>query len=387
MMLQGSFFMREVNLVNDNERTLLRYVVEGDIRKSQQQAKIVLEGLTTVKDKAFKETGLRTLANKSPTLIELPYNLQGLLVAEDSSTFREDRFLIRDDEKAVIVKMCKTRRAALRLQEMGIHYTSSLLLMGEPGTGKTELARYIAYTTNLPFVYTNFSGMVNSALGKTQKNIGMVFDYARKSPCVLCLDEIDAIGTRRGGKDDVAEMNRVTIALMQELDRLGNDIILVGTTNRPDTLDDALLRRFTFGHTVRPLCRDDARTLARMFFASVGYSASDAEIESLLDDTSQYYTASKITNLCMHYLNFALCSDTVFVHDERRPFGRAAENKEQRSNYMQYYGTGFCVNAEQMRRSDVIDHRMHRVGNKSLRFSERIEPGKVFEHFVNHTCI
>ena len=65
----------------------------------------------------------------------------------------------------------------------------------------------IAYTTNLPFVYTNFSGMVNSALGKTQKNIGMVFDYARKSPCVLCLDEIDAIGTRRGGKDDVAEVN------------------------------------------------------------------------------------------------------------------------------------------------------------------------------------
>ena len=224
------------------------------------------------------------------------------MVAEDSSTFREDRFLIRDDEKAVIVKMCKTRRAALQLQEMGIHYTSSLLLMGEPGTGKTELARYIAYTTNLPFVYTNFSGMVNSALGKTQKNIGMVFDYARKSPCVLCLDEIDAIGTRRGGKDDVAEMNRVTIALMQELDRLGNDIILVGTTNRPDTLDDALLRRFTFGHTVRPLCRDDARTLARMFFASVGYSASDAEIESLLDDTSQYYTGSKITNLCIDHI-------------------------------------------------------------------------------------
>lgn len=80
------------------------------------------------------------------------------------------------------------------------------------------------------------------------------------------------------------------------------DIILVGTTNRPDTLDDALLRRFTFGHTVRPLCRDDARTLARMFFASVGYSASDAEIESLLDDTSQYYTASKITNLCIDHI-------------------------------------------------------------------------------------
>lgn len=288
--------------MNDSERMLLRYVVEGDIRKSQQQAKIVLTGLTTAKDKAFKETCLRTLADKSPTLIELPYNLQGVLVAEDSTTFREDRFLIRDGEKAVVEKMCKTRRAALRLQEMGIRYTSSLLLMGEPGTGKTELARYIAHTLDLPFVYTNFSGLVDSGLGKTQKHIGLVFDYARKSPCVLCLDEIDAIGARRGGKDDVAEMNRVTIALMQELDRLGNDLILVGTTNRPDTLDDALFRRFTFGHTVRPLCRDDARILAKMFFASVGYSASETEIESMLDDTSQYYTASKITNLCIDHI-------------------------------------------------------------------------------------
>ena len=286
--------------MNDSERMLLRYVVEGDIRKSQQQAKIVLAGLTTAKDKEFKETCLRTLAGKSPTLIELPYNLQG--VAEDSTAFREDRFLIRDSEKAVIEKMCKTRRAALRLQEMGIRYASSLLLMGEPGTGKTELARYIAHTQDLPFVYTNFSGLVDSGLGKTQKHIGMVFDYARKSPCVLCLDEIDAIGARRGGKDDVAEMNRVTIALMQELDRLGNDIILVGTTNRPDTLDDALFRRFTFGHTVRPLCRDDAHTLARMFFASVGYSASETEIESLLGDSSKYYTASKITNLCTDHI-------------------------------------------------------------------------------------
>lgn len=142
--------------MNDSERMLLRYVVEGDIRKSQQQAKIVLEGLTTVKDKVFKETCLRTLAGKSPMLIELPYNLQGVLVAEDSTAFREDRFLIRDGEKAVVEKMCKTRRAALRLQEMGIRYTSSLLLMGEPGTGKTELARYIAHTLDLPFVYTIF---------------------------------------------------------------------------------------------------------------------------------------------------------------------------------------------------------------------------------------
>ena len=65
--------------MNDNERALLRYVVEGDIRKSQQQAKIVLEGLTTVKDKAFKETCLRTLAiDALPPLTEWAFPAQGL---------------------------------------------------------------------------------------------------------------------------------------------------------------------------------------------------------------------------------------------------------------------------------------------------------------------
>lgn len=112
----GGFFlfMREENLVNDNERALLRYVVEGDIRKSQQQAKIVLEGLTTVKDKAFKETCLRTLASKSPTLIELPYNLQGLLIRAlsektgSSSETARRRSLIKCARRAVL--RCGYRR-------------------------------------------------------------------------------------------------------------------------------------------------------------------------------------------------------------------------------------------------------------------------------------
>lgn len=101
--------------MNDNERALLRYVVEGDIRKSQQQAKIVLEGLTTVKDKAFKETCLRTLASKSPTLIELPYNLQGLLVAEDISCAEA---LIIPRTKRISGQLCSSRNASAMLKSL-----------------------------------------------------------------------------------------------------------------------------------------------------------------------------------------------------------------------------------------------------------------------------
>ena len=166
--------------MNDNNRMLLRYVAEGDIRKAQMQAKIILNSITAARDEQFKTNCLAKLNNAEPRFIELPFNMQGLLVAEDVSDFPEQRFLIRESEKAVIEKILKTRKASLKLKEMGVHYTSSLLLSGEPGTGKTELARYIAHKANLPFVYLKFSGLISSALGKTQQNIGLVFDYARR---------------------------------------------------------------------------------------------------------------------------------------------------------------------------------------------------------------
>lgn len=284
--------------MNDRERELIRLVVDGDIRKAQAQAKIILNATTTAKDKQFKEHQLRRLENKGPELIMLPYNLQHLLVAQDVTNFPENRFLLRPEESAVVNKLLSTRKAALRLQELGIQYTSSLLLTGEPGTGKTELARYIAHVADLPFVYVKFSGLVESYLGKTQTNIGRVFDYARNAPCVLCIDEIDAIGTSRGGSDDVAEMSRVVIALMQELDNIKNDVVVIGTTNRPDKLDKALFRRFTLVHEVKALDVSDIEVLADKFFASVGYPLIVEERNEFFSQFDSAAPASKVIAAC-----------------------------------------------------------------------------------------
>ena len=83
--------------MNNEIRQLIRNVVDGDIRSSQAQAKIILNGITTSKDQDFKERQLRKLANKGPELIELPYNLQDLLMAQDVTNFPENRFLIREE--------------------------------------------------------------------------------------------------------------------------------------------------------------------------------------------------------------------------------------------------------------------------------------------------
>lgn len=290
--------------MNDNTRMLLRFVCEGDMKKSKAQAKIVLNSIESAKDEKFKEQMLRKLESKTD-FIELPYNLKELLIAEDVSNFPEQRFLLREDDAAFVQKLINARKAAQKLDEIGISYLPSLILYGESGTGKTMLAKYAAHKLDLPFVYVRFSSVVSSYLGSTQSNISKIFDFARSEPCVLCLDEIDSIGMARGQKNDVGEMNRIVIALMQELDRLANNVVVIGTTNRFDRLDPALVRRFSIIHQVLPLSSDDAIRLAEKFFAYSGVTKKwpgwlSEWFNSELDDDG--ISAASVINKCTEKL-------------------------------------------------------------------------------------
>lgn len=297
-------------IMNDNERLLIRYVCEGDMRKAQLQAKLVLNGITAKKDCAFKENMLRKLEAKG-NFIELPYNLQSFLTAEDVSSFPESRFYLRKEDEAAVNKVLDLYKASGRLSELGIPYLPALILHGESGCGKTMLARYIAYKAELPFVYVQFSNLVDSHLGKTQSNVASVFEYVRSNPCVLCFDEIDAIGMARGQKDDVGEMNRVVIALMQELDRLPSNVIIIGTTNRFDRLDSALIRRFPLQYEVKMLNRDDAASLAEKFFRHTGTECREG-VRAWLDETfkEELIPASSVIKECTELVVSKIISET-----------------------------------------------------------------------------
>lgn len=255
--------------MNENERYLLRHVCDGNMERAQSQARVILEGIKTQKDESFRNHMLEKLDAKKAKIVELPSNIKGLIIAENVSDFPVERFLIREAEEKIVTDTLNLYHVAEQLKDLSIPYLPALMLHGQSGCGKTMLARYIAYKTNLPFVYVNFSNLVGQYLGNTQSNIGRIFDYVREHPCVLCFDEIDAVGMARGQKNDVGEMNRIVIALMQEMDRLPNNLIIIGTTNRYDRLDPALIRRFSIEHEVRPLTVEEAKTLARSFLASV----------------------------------------------------------------------------------------------------------------------
>lgn len=301
--LPSPYFFERMMILNDQERILLRYVCEGDIRSAQKQARIVLEGINTQKDQRFKENLLAKLTARPMELLELPVNVRDILVAEDVSEMDCNRLLIREPEKALIHRLLATRTAAQRLAEMKIRYSPSAVLYGASGCGKTTLARQLAHFSGLPFVYVKFSGLISSALGKTQGNLAKVFDYVKNAPCVLCLDEIDCIGMERGQKDDIGEMNRVVISLMQELDTISNDTIVVGTTNRYDRLDPALVRRFSLKYEVLPLAPDEAHEAVVRFFNSVSVPFTEDLISNILAPfRDSHVPANKVFEACTQYL-------------------------------------------------------------------------------------
>lgn len=233
--------------------------------------------------------------------IEIPYNLQGILMVSRPDEYREDKFFLRERDKAIVDSVLRSYLAARALEEAGISYVPTVMLHGPSGCGKTELARYIAYKAALPFIYVRFSGLIDSLMGKTAQNLNLIFSFIRKFPCVLCFDEIDAIGMDRSVKNDLGEMSRIVIAIMQELDALPNSNIVIGTTNRFDQLDPALVRRFNFAEEVLPMTRAECLALAARFFqaAKLDIAPPDGWAESRFPDNSP---ASKVIRECTMYL-------------------------------------------------------------------------------------
>ena len=212
-------------------------------------------------------------------LLEVPANISGLLIVEDiPRTFMADRYYLTERENEIAGRVESMYKASQRLTEMGISYLNSLMLYGKSGTGKTMFGRYMAYKLGLPFAYLNFSNVVDSYLGSTGKNICNVFNYVESFPCVFMLDEIDAVGMERGSGKEVGEMARIVISLMQSLDRIRNETLVIGATNRIDIIDKALLRRFTIQHEVKALTSPERKAMVEKYLRDIGISIPENEV-------------------------------------------------------------------------------------------------------------
>lgn len=169
------------------------------------------------------------------------------------------------DDLQFIVKMLKNPKLG---SKTGARLPKGILLSGSPGTGKTLLAKAIAGEANVPFLYADASAFVEMYVGLGAKRVRELFDIAKKNtPCIIFIDEIDAIGGKRRESGGTTEHDQTLNALLQEMDGFSTQsgIFVIGATNTPDKLDKALIRSGRFDRKVEVNPPKDWRVRKQIF--------------------------------------------------------------------------------------------------------------------------
>lgn len=272
--------------LGDYEKNIIRFVAENNIREAKKWALLAVEADKTIKNRSFINRYKNILTAEGSGMIELPGNLKDILVCEDVSlSFKEDRYYRTESQYQLSKSIFKLTEVSGKLMEMMIPYKNSTLLYGPPGTGKTTFGKYIAYKMGLPFCYLNFSKVVDSYMGATSRNIAQAFAYVSSNPCVFMLDEVDSISCNRekisSGAD--REISRVTITLMQEFDKLANDVVIIAATNRLDILDKAFISRCSQKYEMLPFTKEENRNMVNKYLTNIGMTISEEEIDEIIN--------------------------------------------------------------------------------------------------------
>ncbi len=199
-----------------------------------------------------------------------------------------------DEEKAELEEIVEFLRTPKKFIDMGARIPKGVLLVGPPGTGKTLLAKAVAGEANVPFFIISGSDFVEMFVGVGASRVRDLFEQAKKNaPCIIFIDEIDAVGRQRGaglgGGHD--EREQTLNQLLVEMDGFGTNegVIVLAATNRPDVLDKALLRPGRFDRQILVSAPDvKAREQILEVHARKKRFANDIDLRTIAKNTSGF---------------------------------------------------------------------------------------------------
>jgi len=274
-----------------------------------------------------------------------------------------------DEAKEEVEEIVEYLRDPRKFQQLGGHIPRGVLLVGPPGTGKTLLARAIAGEAKVPFFTISGSDFVEMFVGVGASRVRDMFETAKKhSPCIVFIDEIDAVGRARGsgmgGGND--EREQTLNQMLVEMDGFepNSGVIVIAATNRADVLDKALLRPGRFDRQVMvglpdirgreqillvhmrkvPLSRDvQANVLAR---GCPGFSG--AELANLVNEAALF--AARRNKSVVDMQDFEDAKDKIIMGPERKS---AVMREEERRNTA-YHESGHAVVAKLLPKADPV---------------------------------
>jgi cell division protease FtsH len=274
-----------------------------------------------------------------------------------------------DEAKEELKEIIEFLREAQKFQRLGGRIPKGVLLVGPPGTGKTLLARAVAGEANVPFFSISGSDFVEMFVGVGASRVRDLFEQGKKNaPCIIFIDEIDAVGRHRGaglgGGHD--EREQTLNQLLVEMDGFeSNDgVILIAATNRPDVLDPALLRPGRFDrrvivdrpdirgreevlrvHTKKvPMAEDvNLNILAR---GTPGFSGAD--LANMVNEAA--LTAARFNRKSVHMYDFEVAKDKVLMGAERKSMLLSDDDKRDTA----YHEAGHVLVAAKRNHSDPL---------------------------------
>jgi cell division protease FtsH len=237
-----------------------------------------------------------------------PFNFRGLQNEnEDNENFNRPNVSLSSwAGSPEVIEECKEVISYIDKKEIfeiiGAEMPKGILLEGPPGTGKTLLAKAIATETNSTFISISGSEFVELFVGMGASRVRQLFDSARQNrPCIIFIDEIDAVGRQRGAGINMAndEREQTLNQLLYEMDGFNNntDIIVLAATNRRDVLDQALLRPGRFDRIIRvPLPDKDSREKILDFYIKNKNTDGNLNIKTIAELTDGF-SGAQLKNL------------------------------------------------------------------------------------------
>ena len=231
---------------------------------------------------------------------------------DTNTTFKDVAGL--DEEKNELIEVVDFLKEPKKFQEMGAKIPRGILLCGKPGTGKTLIAKAIAGEAGVPFISMSGSEFIEMFAGLGASRVRKLFEKAKKiAPCIIFIDEIDAIGARRTNASGAESENNQTLnQLLVEMDGFDTNetVIVLAATNRPEMLDKALLRPGRFDRQIT-IAAPDARGREEILkiHGKNKKFADDIDLKNIAEDTAGF-TGAELANV----LNEAAIVATINKH-------------------------------------------------------------------------